>query len=132
MKPVIDFLKANPSTQFATSDNNVPKVRPIFFPFEIDGVLWFGTAKDKKFWKELNANPRVEFSSFDGASKWVRVSGNVKLTDNIDIKTKILELYPNIKAIYNTPTNPNFATFCLEHWTATIYSFTEQPVTYEF
>jgi uncharacterized pyridoxamine 5'-phosphate oxidase family protein len=131
MKPVIDFLKANPNTQFATSDNNVPKVRPILFPLEENGVLWFCTAKDKKFWKELNANPRVEFSSFDGVSKWIRVSGNVKLIDNIDVKTKIFELYPNIKEIYSTPTNPNFTTFCIEHWTATIYNFSEPPITYE-
>ncbi|MDR2760996.1 MAG: pyridoxamine 5'-phosphate oxidase family protein [Planctomycetaceae bacterium] len=132
MKPVIDFLKANPSTQFATSDNNTPKVRPILFPFDENGVLWFCTAKNKNFWKELNANPKVEFSSFDGVAKWIRVSGNVKLIDNIDVKKKILELYPTIKEIYIEPTNPIFASFCLEHWTATIYSFTDPPVQYEF
>ncbi|MDR1923448.1 MAG: pyridoxamine 5'-phosphate oxidase family protein [Planctomycetaceae bacterium] len=129
MKNIIDFLKENPATQFATSDNNIPKVRPIIFPLEENGVLWFCTGKSKYFWRELNANPRVEFSSYDGKTKWVRVSGIVELTDKIDIKTKILDLYPNIKDIYKSPTNPEFKTFCLKHWIATMYSFTEPPIT---
>ncbi|MDR3198368.1 MAG: pyridoxamine 5'-phosphate oxidase family protein [Planctomycetaceae bacterium] len=128
MQPVLDFLKANPVTYFATAtEEAVPKVRPILFCFEEGGTLWFCSAKSKNFWKEMNKNPQVEFSSFDG-NRWVRVSGTVTFNDNLEIKTKILEMYEDIRNIYQSPDNPEFVSFCLEHWNATLFSFTESPV----
>ncbi|MDR1964566.1 MAG: pyridoxamine 5'-phosphate oxidase family protein [Planctomycetaceae bacterium] len=130
MQPVLDFLKTNPVTYFATTaEGAVPKVRPILFCFEENGVLWFCSGKSKNFWKEMNANPQVEFTSFDG-NRWVRVSGTVAFNDNPAIKTKILNQYENIKAIYQSPENPEFVSFCLEHWNATLFSFSETPVSF--
>jgi uncharacterized pyridoxamine 5'-phosphate oxidase family protein len=130
MKSILDFLTANPVTYFSTvGKDGGAKVRPILFCFEEDGVLWFCSAKNKNFWKEMQANPNVEFCSFDG-NRWVRISGTVKLDDNQTIKTTILDRYDNIRAIYKTPDNPEFVSFCLEHWNATIYSFTDVPVSF--
>jgi uncharacterized pyridoxamine 5'-phosphate oxidase family protein len=131
MQPALDFLTANPVTFFATvAEGNTPKVRPILFCFEEDGVLWFCSAKSKNFWKEMKANPQVEFSSFDNVNRWIRVSGTVTFDDNLKIKTKILEKYENIRAIYQSPDNPEFVSFCLEHWNAAIHSFTDSPVSF--
>ncbi|MDR2437866.1 MAG: pyridoxamine 5'-phosphate oxidase family protein [Planctomycetaceae bacterium] len=128
MQPVLDFLKANPVTYFATvAEGAIPKVRPILFCFEEEGILWFCSARSKNFWNEMNANPQVEFSSFDG-NRWVRVSGTVTFNDNLKIKTKILDMYENIRSIYQSPNNPEFVSFCLEHWNAALFSFTEPPV----
>ncbi|MDR2756002.1 MAG: pyridoxamine 5'-phosphate oxidase family protein [Planctomycetaceae bacterium] len=130
MQPALDFLKANPITYFATAaENAIPKVRPILFCFEEDGILWFCSAKSKNFWKEMNANPKVEFSSFDG-NRWIRVSGTVTFNNNLRVKTKILDMYANIRSIYQSPDNPEFVSFCLEHWNATLFSFTESPVSF--
>jgi uncharacterized pyridoxamine 5'-phosphate oxidase family protein len=126
----LDFLTKNPVTYFATVDNNnSAKVRPILFCFEEGGVLWFCSGKNKKFWKELQANPNTEFCSFDG-NRWIRVSGTVRFDDILSIKKKILDRYDNIRAIYKTPDNPEFVVFCFDHWNATIYSFTDTPVTF--
>ncbi|MDR1269729.1 MAG: pyridoxamine 5'-phosphate oxidase family protein [Planctomycetaceae bacterium] len=130
MQSALDFLTANPVTYFATATKEaVPKVRPILFCFEENGILWFCSAKSKNFWKELETNPHVEFTSFDG-NCWIRVSGSVTLNNNLDIKTKILNQYENIRNIYQSPDNPEFVSFCLEHWNATLYSFTDPPVSF--
>ncbi|MDR2168569.1 MAG: pyridoxamine 5'-phosphate oxidase family protein [Planctomycetaceae bacterium] len=131
IKDVIDFLMRTSDTFLATSINNVPKVRPmVVFPIDENGIIWFFTGKNKNLWKELNVNPLIEFSTYDGELKWIRVSGEVKLIDNLEVKTIIFNLLPNIRGIYSSPSDPNFATFCLEHWTATIYNFALPPMTY--
>ncbi|MDR0336284.1 MAG: pyridoxamine 5'-phosphate oxidase family protein [Planctomycetaceae bacterium] len=131
MKPILDFLTANPVTYFATvAEGNQPKVRPIQFCLEENGILWFCSAKSKNFWKEMQLNPQIELTSFDGNCCWVRVAGSVSFNDQWDIKKKILDQYDSIRQIYHSPDNPEFVAFCLEHWNATLFSFTDSPVSF--
>jgi len=58
---------------------------------------------------------------------WIRLSGRVEFSDDVKIKTKILDDNPFIKSIYKSPYNPEFAIFYLDEAMATISDFSGQP-----
>ena len=44
----------------ATSEDDQPHVRPLDKAAEVDGKVYFGTARNKKMFEQILANPRVE------------------------------------------------------------------------
>lgn len=126
MKEIIEFLAKNPTGAFATVDNGKARVRPWAFMMENQGKLWFCTSNNKNVYKEMQANPNVEFASWQGFNI-LRLSGKVKFSQDIDMKAKILENNPGVKSIYKSPDNPIFEIFYLENGKATL-----GEKTYEF
>lgn len=126
MEQIIAFLTANPTGAFATVDNGVPRVRPWAFMMEGNGKLWFCTSNDKDVYRELQANPNMEFTSWQGFSI-LRLSGKVNFSQDVEMKNKILENNPGVKSIYKSSENPVFEIFYLEHGKAAL-----DGKTYEF
>ena len=58
--------------------------------------------------------------------KWIRITAEAVLDENIKAQEHMLEAYPNLKAMY-TPGDGNTAVFYLKNAEAQICSFTEAP-----
>lgn len=125
---VVEFLKENPVQFFATLGlDDKPKVRPFQFMMLDGGKLWFCTGTKKDVYAELQKTPYVELSASSPQFAWLRLSGKVVFTDNLDIKNKIIEHSELVKGIYGSGDNPEFAAFCLEEGKATIADFSGNP-----
>lgn len=127
MQEAVKFLKENVNGFLATVEGTKPKVRPFQFMLEDSGKLFFCTGKTKDVCKQLKTNPYVEFSSVTPAFAWIRLSGEVKFSDDVRIKEQILENNGLVKSIYQTADNPIFEIFYIEHGTAILADFSGQP-----
>ncbi|ABO48855.1 pyridoxamine 5'-phosphate oxidase-related, FMN-binding protein [Desulforamulus reducens MI-1] len=127
MQEVVRFLNENSTGFLATAEEGKPKVRPFQFMLEDDGKLYFCTANTKDVFKQLKVNPFVEFSASTPQFAWIRLSGEVKFSNDLGIKEKILERSALVKSIYQTADNPVFEAFYIEHGTAVIADFSGQP-----
>lgn len=124
---MVEFLLANPNGCLATVDGKKPRVRPFQFMLEKDGKLYFCTANTKEVYKQLQLNPGLEFASTSKDMVTYRLSGEAKFEDNREVKEAILEKAGLVKRIYQTPENPVFEVFCLEHADVIIADFSGQP-----
>lgn len=127
MNTITDFLKNNSAGFLATVDNGTPKVRPFQFMLEHDGRLWFCTNNTKEVYRQLQAEPNTEFSSASSDFAWIRVSGEAVFTDDLEIKTKVLDQHDMVKAIYQNAANPIFEVFYLKNARATLADFSGKP-----
>ena len=128
MKDILDFLKKNSAGFLATVDGDKAKGRPFQFMFMEDGRFYFCTSNKKKVFKQMKANPWVEFSSMSpDCTSWVRLSGEIKFIDDKAIKERILMENPLVKSIYKTADNPEFEAFCIEHGKALMEDFSGRP-----
>lgn len=123
MNEVVTFLQNNSAGFFATIDNNQPRVRPFQFMFEQDGKLYFCTANNKEVYKQLKQNSNFEFCSSSPSFEWIRVTGKAEFTNDLEIKSKIMEHSPLVKSIYKLPDNPEFEAFYVKDGSAVISSF---------
>lgn len=127
MEDVLSFLKANKLGAFATIEDGKPKVRPWSFMLEENSKIYFCTANNKDVFKQLQKTPFMEFSATSKDMVTVRLSGEVIFTDDMNIKTEILEDNPMVKGIYHSADNPVFEAFYIEHGEAIIFDFSGQP-----
>lgn len=127
MQQAIRFLQENSTGFLATVDNGKPRVRPFQFMLEEGGKLYFCTNNTKEVFKQLQANPLVEFCSSTPNFAWIRLSGEAKFSDDVSIKTRIVQASDLVRSIYKTPDNPIFQIFYIEHGTAVLADFSGQP-----
>ncbi|MGF7430713.1 pyridoxamine 5'-phosphate oxidase family protein [Thermoanaerobacterium thermosaccharolyticum] len=128
MNEVVNFLSENPVLYLATiGRDGKPKVRPFQFMLEKEGKLFFCTSNQKEVYKEIKLNPYVEFSATNQNNVWIRISGRIKFSNDLEVKTTIIEHNPLVKSIYKTPDNPIFEIFYLDDAKAVIADFSGQP-----
>lgn len=134
MKEVVNFLNENPVQYFATIGlDNKPKVRPFQFMLEQDGKLYFCTNNQKDVFKQLEKLPYVEISVSSPKFAWIRLSGKVVFSKDMNIKKAIIDNNGLVRSIYQTADNPIFEIFCLEEAKAVIADFSgNPPAVYEF
>jgi uncharacterized pyridoxamine 5'-phosphate oxidase family protein len=128
MKTVTDFLSQSQVQYLATTGiDNKPKVRPFQFMFEEGGKIYFCTSNQKPVFKEMQAQPYVEFCASGEGFSWLRLNGKVRFSADLGLKAKVFEKSPLVKSIYQTPDNPEFEIFYLEDAQATIADFSGAP-----
>ena len=128
MKEVLDMLYDRTSIGYmATVDNGVPRVRPWGFMFEENGRLYFCTANNKDVFKQMQANPNVEFSLTNKDMAWLRISGQVVFDSSLEKKEKMFETFPMLKQMYQSPDNPLLEAFYIEHGRAVIDDYSPSP-----
>lgn len=127
MKEVIEMLAPPAFGSLATVDNGRPRVRPFAFMFEEDGRYYFCTANTKEVYRQLVASPFIEFTRTTEDMRWLRISGEIRFDEDIRHKEKCFAYYPMLKDIYQTPDNPVFTVFYLEHGIASIDGFSPEP-----
>ena len=124
MNEVIKFLKENPTQYFATIGlDGKPKVRPFQFMIEEDNKLFFCTSNQKEVFSEIKNTSSVEICISNEKFEWIRLSGNVVFSNDLDIKNKIIESSPLVKSIYKSGDNPTFEIFYLDNAKAVVSDF---------
>ena len=110
----------------ATVDDGKPRVRPFGFMFEENGRLYFCTSSIKDVYKQITKVPYIEYSKTTKEMVWTRVSGEIKFDDDITKKERLFEQIPELKIPFQTPDNPSFKVFYLEHGSAILDDFTQE------
>lgn len=123
MKDIYEFLKECKVYYLATVEEGQPRVRPFGTIDLFNDKLYIQTGKVKKVSAQMKANPNVELCGMLG-DKWIRVTAQAVLDENISAQEHMLDSYPELKAMYQ-PGDGNTEVFYLENGTAEICSFTE-------
>ena len=130
MERVYNFLKEAGTYYLATVEGDQPRVRPFGTILLYEGRLYIQTGKSKKVSRQLAANPKAEICAYkDG--EWLRVSGTLVEDDRREVKTAMLDEYPNLRGAY-IEDDGNTQVWYLERATATFCSFTREPETTTF
>ena len=130
MQTVHDFIKACGTYYLATVEDGQPRVRPFGTINIFEGKLYIQTGKSKNVSKQIQANPKVELSCFDG-QKWLRLSGELVRDDRVEPKKDMLEKYPSLKSMYSAE-DENTLVLYFKNATATFSSFSEAPKEIKF
>lgn len=131
MNEVLEFLKSCGTFYLATSEDGQPHVRPFGAVCEFDGKLYIVTNNQKKVYQQMKKNGKVEICGMH-KGKWIRVEGEV--TEDLRREARVAMMDANTSALKSMYTvDDNLMTvFCFERGTATICSFTADPVVIEF
>lgn len=127
MNRVYEFLKAAETYYLATVEGDQPRVRPFGTVYLFEGKLYIQTGKGKSVAKQIDSNPKVELCAMKG-DEWIRVTGTLVLDDRLEAQESILNNYPSLRAMYTTGPNGNTAVYYFQDATATISSFSHEPV----
>ena len=127
MNEAVKFLTENPVHFLATVGlDGRAKCRPFLFCLEHDGKLWYCTNNQKEVYKEIMANPFVEFTALRADNTWIRLSGKVVFESNMQAKEACIKI-PSIGGIYKEASNPIFEVFYLADAKAVIADFSGNP-----
>ena len=126
MKEVYEFLKNCGVYYLATVEGDQPRVRPFGTVDLFEDKLYIQTGKAKAVAQQMKANPKVEISAMAQDGRWIRVTAEAVLDDNIKAQEHMLNAYPNLKAMYAAG-DGNTEVYYLKNATAHICSFTEAP-----
>ena len=131
MDEVFEFLKQCGVYYLATVEGDQPRVRPFGTVDVFEGKLYIQTGKVKPVAQQMKANPKVEISAMSSDGRWIRVTGEAVLDENIAAAEHMLDAYPNLKAMYQ-PGDGNTEVYYLKDVTAQICSFTEPAKEFHF
>ncbi len=126
MNDIYDFLKNSEVYYLATIDGDKPRVRPFGTIDIFENRLYIQTGKVKDVSAQMKKNPSIEISAMSGG-KWIRISAEAVLDDNIEAQRHMLDAYPSLQNMYS-PGDGNTEVFYLKNVEARICSFTEEPI----
>lgn len=130
MEEVYNFLKECGTFYLATEEGDKPRVRPFGVVNIFEEKLYIQTGKVKNVSKQMQINPNIEICGMLNG-RWIRVSGKVVRDDRYEAKKDMLDNNPSLKRMYSAD-DDNTEVLFFEHATATISSFTEDPIIIEF
>ena len=131
MKEVYEFLKKCGVYYLATVEGDQPRVRPFGTYDLFEEKLYIQTGKIKPVAHQMKANPKVELSAMSPDGKWIRITAEAVLDNNMAAQEHMLAAYPSLQAQYK-PGDGNTEVYYLKNATAVICSFTEAPKTIRF
>ena len=129
MERVVKFLKDAQTYYLATVEGDQPRVRPFGTAHIFEGRLYIQTGKSKPVSRQLMANPKAEICAFHGG-EWIRIAGELIEDDRVEARQSMLDAYPSLKNMYSAD-DGNTQVFYFRNATATICSFTKDPVVIE-
>lgn len=128
IEEIIEFLAKSPDFYVATVEKNgQPRVRPFSFVMDWKGKLTFVTATNKEIYKQLEQNPRLEICSLSPVGDWMRINGTVKFTAETQARRRVLELMPELKALYRED-DPRMVCFYIARGQAEVYTMDSMNV----
>ena len=131
MEEVLEFLQKAGVFYLATVDGNQPRVRPFGAYCEYDNKLYIITSNQKDVYAQLTSNPKFEISGMTQDGKWIRLAGEAVRDERREAKTAMLKANPSLGDMYSED-DGKMEVLYFKNATATICSFTEAPVTYNF
>ncbi len=97
---VIELINNKRVVYLATvNEEGYPRVRPVSVVKIKHGNVYIFTGSFKEVYKELNANPNVEFS-IQGKGASIRLRGKVKFEDGEEIVKELLDENPGYLELY--------------------------------
>ena len=128
MNEVYEFLKKCGVYYLATTEGDQPRVRPFGTYDLFEGKLYIQTGKIKHVAHQMKANPKVEISAMAPDGRWIRITAEAVLDENLAAQEHMLAAYPSLQAQYK-PGDGNTEVYYLKNAAAVICSFTEAPRT---
>lgn len=115
----------------ATSDGDQPRVRPFGGICEFEGKLYIPTNNKKKVFAQMLKNPKVEICGM-AHGNWIRIEAEAVNDTGREARAAMLEEYGDaLKRMYSLD-DGIYEVLYLKNATATIYSFTAEPVVIKF
>lgn len=114
----VAFAQKNVIAWFATADGAQPRVRALGMWFADENGFYFQIGGMKDIYRELKANPQVEFAfleASEGAGRMLRVSGTIEFLDDSNLKNKVMADRPFLKQFGLTAESPDLIIFRLAH-----------------
>ncbi len=130
MQDVYQFLKDAGVYYIATVDGDQPRVRPFGTIHIFEGKLYIQTGRKKNVSRQLGVNGKTELCAMKG-DEWIRLSGTLVDDNRREAKASMLDAYPSLKKMYS-PDDDNTQVLYFKDATATIYSFSHDPVVIKF
>ncbi|MFV0344501.1 MAG: pyridoxamine 5'-phosphate oxidase family protein [Anaerocolumna sp.] len=122
----VEKLQENPCGVFATQENGRVKTRVFQYLFAEGNKVYFCTSNEKDVFKQIKENNYVSFCvNTKDYSEVLSINGKAIFVDDVELKDKILEMYPNIKGIYKSGGNPVFEAFYVDVEEVETFTFTE-------
>ncbi len=94
------------------------RVRPIQSPLLVRDKIYFCTANTKGLFKHIKNYNGIEFCSCAKDGTFLRLRANAVFEPNLEVKKMMFEKYPYLVNLYETPQNPKFEVFYLDHLSA--------------
>ncbi len=130
MEETLKFLQNCGTFYIATCEGDQPRVRPFGAVCVFEDKLYIVTNNQKNVYRQLLANPKTELCGmYQG--KWIRVEGEVKEDTRREARAAMLDAVESLSSMY-TADDGLMTVFYFTHATATIYSFTDEPVVCTF
>ncbi|RHA10926.1 NimC/NimA family protein [Megasphaera sp. AM44-1BH] len=130
MKEAIEFLKHCPPFYLATIDGAKPQVRPFGAVCEYEDQLYILTENKKNVYRQMKEYPDAAISGMWG-DKWIRINGRVEEDSRREARQAMLDENKAILGDRYSADDGLMTVFRFVSGTATVYSFTEEPVTYQ-
>lgn len=122
MERVVDFLRKQGAFYVATTDGDMPRLRPFGFIMKFNGKLYFTTGAKKNVSRELKQNPNVQMSACADNGEWLRLSGRAVFDNgNMDAKKEAFKILPAFEKLYGHPGAEDFEVFYLDEADAVLY-----------
>lgn len=119
LKEIAQFLDDNAPAFLATLGTcGNPRVRPIQSPLLVGDKIYFFTANTKELFKHIKNYNGIEFCSCAKDGTFLRLRANAVFEPNLEVKKMMFEKYPHLVNLYETPQNPKFEVFYLDHLSA--------------
>ncbi len=131
VKTVLQFLLDAKVFYVATVDEEKPRVRPFSGIHEFEGKLYMPTSNKKKVFAQMMENPHVEICGM-AHGKWIRIEAEIVCDHRLEARKAMLDHYGEALTRMYSLDDGKFEVVYLAHATATISSFTEEPVVVEF
>lgn len=131
MEEIMKYLRDCQTYYIATMDGDQPRVRPFGGVAEFEGHLYFVTNNQKRVFKQMLANPKVEISGMANAGTWIRLEAKAVHDDRKEAREKMLADNPSLTRMYSADDGVMEVLY-LQDATATICSFTEAPKVVKF
>lgn len=99
LKEVLEFANTNPSSWFATCEDNQPSVRGMLMWFADETGFYFHTAEAKHIFTQLKKNPLVEVAFIRNQDdpvnfETLRVKGMVEIVKDEELEKRLFEERP--------------------------------------
>ena len=120
MKEVLNYLNPQVNGFLATINEGFPDVRPFQLQFEENGRFIFCTHSTKNVYHQLVSYPQVAFSVAAEDGTMIRLYGEVKFSEDLTLKQKVLDQQEKLKGIFKEATNPIFKVFYIDHGKVTM------------
>jgi pyridoxamine 5'-phosphate oxidase len=124
------FANENPVSYIATTEGDQPRVRAFLMWFADESGFYYHTGEPKSVCKQLHKNSKIEVCFFNPkgdlmSKNMMRVAGVVEFLDRPDLRARLLEERPFLKAVVSGPEDKKLAIFRIAHGEAWFWSMAE-------